>query len=94
MWLRPFWTRVARPIARGRQRRMCLFGALSTNAVSTKSAVDVDAGALRLGVRDRALDELLDERRRGLARELEELERLARLTAADEIHDDARFARS
>src|SRR5258708_3515528 len=27
--------RVARPIARGRQRRRCLFGALSTNAVST-----------------------------------------------------------
>src|ERR1019366_7095285 len=38
MWLRPFWTRVARPIARGRHRRMCLFGALSTKAVSTKSA--------------------------------------------------------
>ena len=37
MWLRPFWMRVARPIARGRQRRMCLFGALSTKAVSTNS---------------------------------------------------------
>jgi len=36
MWLRPFWIRVARPMARGRQRRMCLLGALSTKAVSTK----------------------------------------------------------
>src|SRR5262249_8822563 len=37
MWLKPFWMRVARPIARGRQRRMCLFGALSTKAVSTNN---------------------------------------------------------
>src|ERR1700678_3773234 len=36
IWLRPFSTRVARHIARGRHLRMFLVGALSTNAVSTK----------------------------------------------------------
>ena len=59
-----------------------------------EEAVDVDARALGLGVGDGALDELLDDGRAALLRELEELERLAGLTAADEVHDDARLARA
>ena len=35
MWLIPFAILVARPIARGLHRLMCLSGALSANAVST-----------------------------------------------------------
>ena len=38
MWLTPLVTRVARPIARGRQRRMFLFGPLSTVAFEMKSS--------------------------------------------------------
>ena len=56
--------------------------------------VDVDAGALRLGVGDGALDELLEDGRRRLLGELEQLQRLAGLTAADEVDDDARLARA
>src|ERR1700733_14075690 len=59
-----------------------------------EESVDVDAGALRLGVGNGALDELLEDRSRGFVRELEQLQRLARLTAADEVHDDAGFART
>ena len=94
MWLRPFWMRVARPMARGRQRRMCLLGALSTKAVSTKRRVEVDAGALRPGVRHGALDHLLEDGRARLLGELEELQRLAGLTAANEVDHDTGFART
>src|SRR4029078_4123813 len=38
MWEMPLVIRVARPIARGRQRRLNLFGPLSTAALLTKSA--------------------------------------------------------
>jgi hypothetical protein len=38
MWETPFTTLVARPIARGRQRRMFLLGPLSTVAFEMKSA--------------------------------------------------------
>lgn len=38
MWETPLVTRVARPMARGRQRRMFLFGPLSTVAFEMKSA--------------------------------------------------------
>src|SRR5262249_43312210 len=56
--------------------------------------VEIDPGALRAGVRDRALDELFDDGRSALARELQELERLAGLTASDEIDHDTSFART
>ena len=38
MWETPLVTRVARPMARGRQRRMFLFGPLSTVALEMKRA--------------------------------------------------------
>src|ERR1017187_8396550 len=59
-----------------------------------EEAVHVDARALRLGVGDGALDELLHDRGCGLLREFQQLQRLAGLTATDEINDDARFART
>src|SRR5258708_30940879 len=56
--------------------------------------VEVDPGIAGLRIGDGALDELLDDRSGGLAREFEHLKRFAGLTAADEIHDDPRFART
>src|SRR6266576_6201724 len=38
MWVTPLVMRVARPIARGRHLRLCLFGPLSAVALLTKSA--------------------------------------------------------
>jgi hypothetical protein len=47
--------------------------------------VEVDPGALRAGVRDRALEHLLEDGSTGLGGELEKLEGLAGLTATNEI---------
>src|SRR3974390_1230632 len=56
--------------------------------------VEVDARALRTGVGDGALDELAHHRGGRLTRELQELERLAGLTATDEIDHDTSLART
>src|SRR5882672_10404461 len=71
-----------------------LVGGLVDEGRLHEERVDIDAGGLGLGVGHRALDELLQDGRRGLVRELEELQRLAGLTAADEVHDDACLART
>src|SRR5580658_2144160 len=71
-----------------------LVGRLVDERGLDEEAIDVDVRAARLRVRDGALDELLDEGRRRLPSELEQLQRLTRLTAADEIHDDTRLART
>src|SRR5580692_3868337 len=63
-----------------------LVGGLVDEGRLDEEGVHVDVRAARLGVRDSALDELLDERRRGLPCELEQLERLTGLPAPDEIH--------
>src|ERR1700682_5723574 len=63
-----------------------LVGSLVDERRLDEQAIDVDPRGLRLRVRHGALDELLDDRRGGLSRELEELQRLAGLTPADEIH--------
>src|ERR1700722_14402893 len=57
-----------------------------------EQAVDVDPRSLRAGVGARALDELLDDGRRALAGELEQLKRLAGLAATHQVHDDAGLA--
>src|SRR5579883_2194694 len=54
--------------------------------------VDVHPRGVGLGVGDGALDELLDDGGGRLAGELEQLERLAGLTATDEVHDDTSFS--
>src|SRR5688572_570616 len=56
--------------------------------------VDVDVRRRRAGVRDRALDELLEHRSARLAGELEELQCLASLTAANEVHYDTSLTRT
>ena len=56
--------------------------------------VEVDAGALGPGVGDGALDDLLEDGGAALLGELEELQRLAGLTAPDEVDDNAGFARA
>src|SRR5262245_37309326 len=49
--------------------------------------VEVDARLLGARVGDGALDDLLDDGRPGFARELEQLQRLAGLTASNEVDD-------
>ena len=59
MWLMPLVTRVARPMARGRQRRMCLSRALSAMVDLDEQVVEVDALVLlTLRVRDGAVEQL------------------------------------
>src|SRR4029079_11431306 len=47
----------------------------------------VDVGAVLARVRDRALDDLLEDRRAALVGELEQLDRLGRVATAHEIGD-------
>src|SRR5579884_2101094 len=60
-----------------------LVGGLVDEGGLDEERVHVHARALRLGVRDGALDELLHDGSSGLLRELEQLQRLACLAAAD-----------
>src|ERR1044071_8811960 len=53
----------------------------------------VDVGAVLLRVGDRALDDLADDGRAALHRELEQLDRLGRVATPHEIGDHARLPR-
>src|SRR5580658_4671135 len=62
-----------------------LVGGLVDERRLDEQRVEIDAGALRSRVRDRALDDLLEDGCTARSRELEELESLTGLPPADEI---------
>ena len=87
----PLVMRVARPMARGRQRRLNLFGALSTVALLTKSASTSAPSCCAFAT---ALSMIFwTTGRPALLRELEQLDGLGRVAAAHEIGDHPRLAR-
>ena len=92
MWVTPLVIRVARPIARGRQRRMCLFGPLSTVALLTKSVSTSVPGDCWRALATALSRSFGDHGRAGLGGELEELKRFARVAPAHEIDDHSRLA--
>src|SRR5580704_4963991 len=71
-----------------------LVGGLVDEGGLHEERVEIHARSLGLRVRDGALDELLDDRRGRFLRELEQLQRLARLPSADEVHHDSGLART
>ncbi len=81
-------------MARGRQRRMCLFGALSTKAVSTNRVSRSTPGLCVVALATALSMSFFTTGAPRFLGELEQLQRLAGLTAADEVHDDTRLARA
>ena len=71
-----------------------LVAGLVDRSLADEQGIGVDIGTLEAGIGDGAGDELLHERRTGLEREIEKLQRVGGVSPADQIDDHPRFTRT